>query len=144
MATAAQSALVEQRAPGTHFAAHEPPQSTSLSSPSLIRSVHDAAHEPLVQMPLMQLDAPLHPAAKPHFAGQLPPQSTSVSSPSLSPFEQALAAQALSRQIPLAQSRAAPQAIPFAHFCGQVPPQSTPISVPFRTPSPQLASRQVP
>lgn len=144
MTTAAQSAPVEQRAPGAHFVAHVPPQSMSLSSPSRIRSVHDGAHEPLVQMPLMQLVAPLQPAPNPHFAGQLPPQSTSVSSPSFNPFEQALAAHAPSRQIPLVQSRATAQAIPFAHLCGQLPPQSTPVSAPFRTPSPQVASRQVP
>ena len=144
MTTAAQSAPVEQRAPGAHFVAHVPPQSMSLSSPSRIRSVHDGAHEPLVQMPLRQLVAPLQPAPNPHFAGQLPPQSTSVSSPSFNPFEQALAAHAPSRQIPLVQSRATAQAIPFAHLCGQLPPQSTPVSAPFRTPSPQVASRQVP
>ena len=61
-ATAAQSRLVEQRAPGAHFVAHAPPQSTSDSSPSVIRSVHEAAHLPLVQRPLMQPAAPVQSA----------------------------------------------------------------------------------
>jgi hypothetical protein len=95
--------------------------------------VHDAAQEPFVQSPLMQLAAPLHLAPNPHFAGQLPPQSTSVSSPSATPLEQALAAQVEPVQIPLVQSAGAEQAEPSGHVCGHVPPQSTPVSRPLRT-----------
>ena len=143
--TAAQSVPVEQPEPGAQAAAHPPPQSTSVSSPSFTWSVQEAAQTPFVHNPLMQLrPAPSQAAPKPHFAGQLPPQSTSVSSPSFTPFEQALTAHLPSRHTPLAQSGAAAQATPLVHFCGQLPPQSTAVSDPFRMPSPQVASRQVP
>jgi hypothetical protein len=142
--TAAQSTALAQAAPGGHFRVQLPPQSTAVSSPSLMRSEQDAAQRPLVQSPLMQ-SAPLpHAAAKPHLAGQLPPQSTPVSSPSRTAFEHALATQAPLTQIPLAQSAAPAHWTPFGHFRGQAPPQSTPVSSPLRTSSPQLACRQIP
>jgi hypothetical protein len=137
---AAQSPGPAHPAPGAHLRAQMPPQSTAVSSPSLMRSEQEAAQRPFVQSPLTQWAPPLHAAPKPHFAGQLPPQSTSVSSPSRTPFEHALDAHAPPAQIPLAQSAAAPHWTPSRHFRGHGPPQSTPVSLPLRTSSPQVAS----
>src|SRR5438477_6823891 len=142
--TGAQSNAPMQPAPGAHFRAQLPPQSTAVSSPSLIRSVHEAAQEPFVQSALMQWEPLVHPLPNPHFAGQLPPQSTSVSSPSRTPFEHALAMHAPAAQIPLAQSPAVPHGAALGHLRGQGPPQSTDVSLPFRTSSPQDASWQMP
>jgi len=59
---------------------HEPPQSTSVSLPSVAPSLQ-LAHLPLLQLPLMQSLVTLHFSLSAHFPHE-PPQSTSVSSPS--------------------------------------------------------------
>src|SRR5207237_1007374 len=65
--------------PSVHLA-HEPPQSTSVSSPSLVPSVHSSRQEPPVHAWLLQSEnfRQLCPAL---HAPHEPPQSRSVSSP---------------------------------------------------------------
>src|SRR5205814_8859664 len=81
----AQSESAAQPLPRGHFAHVGPPQSTSVSMPSLRPFAQgDAAHLPLVQVALAQ-SAPatqLRPSGQP---GQLPPQSRSDSVPFLTP-----------------------------------------------------------
>jgi hypothetical protein len=124
-------------------AAHEPPQSTSVSLPFAIMSLHDGIAQTCVaagQTPLVQsVTTPqVFPASQ---AGQaLPPQSMSASLPFLMPSVQLGAWQRPPMQLALAQSAPRTQALPGPH-AGQpepVPPQSTSLSVPFFTVSAQV------
>src|SRR5687768_13381253 len=59
--------------------AHEPPQSTSVSSPFNTPSEQDdSAQTPAEQLPLRQSESPLHSCSLSQ-PGQMPPQSTSLS-----------------------------------------------------------------
>jgi hypothetical protein len=78
-----QSPLPWQSRPTLHFVAHEPPQSTSVSSPSFAKLVHCATHAPLLQKVLEQSEPALHVFPSAHFVMHEPPQSMSVSSPFL-------------------------------------------------------------
>src|SRR5579883_1760790 len=96
----------------------EPPQSTSVSLPSLIPSLQvlgRAAQAPATQAPPAQSPFTRHalPAAQPMQTG--PPQSTSVSLPSLIPSLQEVS-QTLLTHSPLAQSVARRHIFPIAHF----------------------------
>src|SRR5215813_9093806 len=81
-----QSASRPQAIPEAHFfvVAHAPPQSTPLSSPFLMPSVHVGAAQTFeVHTPLSQSAATAHPRPLAHveLGAQEPPQSTSVSFP---------------------------------------------------------------
>jgi hypothetical protein len=74
--------------PAGHFGHVEPPQSTAVSDPFFIESVHvAAAHVFDWQLAVVQSAPTLHCLPTPHF-GQLPPQSTSVSLPFFAPSPQ--------------------------------------------------------
>ena len=135
-------------------AAHEPPQSTSLSLPFFSASLQLAGvqvpFEP--QIPFTQSAATAQPLPSPHFlfvgdAAHEPPQSTAVSVPFFTLSVQLGTAQLPEVQTPLAQLAPAPvpepHIFPFAQP-GQEPPQSTSVSVLFFTPSAQLAAAQTP
>jgi hypothetical protein len=81
-----QSAGNEHALPVAHFA-HVPPQSTSVSDPSLTLSVHPSTHAEFRQVCESQSVLTVHaePAGQ---APQLPPQSTSVSVPLIRPSKQ--------------------------------------------------------
>ena len=67
--------------PSAH-AGHDPPQSTSVSSPFATPSPQlGGAHFVLTQNPLAQSFPSEQPESFPHFAGHSPPQSTSDSPP---------------------------------------------------------------
>jgi hypothetical protein len=148
-----------------------PPQSTSVSAPLTMPSMHVAtAHLPPMQSRLSQSSPCLQLLPVPQRGHIPPPQSTSVSFPSGTPFTQLGWVQTLLTHVfstpqltvhapqllalvvvsvhvpsqqepPVAQSVSPAQCFPRAHP-GQVPPpQSTSVSFPFVTPSAQSAAR---
>src|SRR4051794_7813704 len=120
-----------------HLAQVGPPQSTSVSMPSLVPLPQGPVpmHLPLLQTPLRQSLLPPHLALAPQRGqGVAPPQSTSLSPPFCFASVQVGATQTSIAQIPLWQSPATLQAWPFTQAlpCDeQTPPQSTSVSVPF-------------
>src|ERR1700679_4058512 len=81
----AQSELPAQRSPPGQPGHVEPPQSTSVSVPFWIMSLHVAAMQtPFVHEKLWQSVGPAQCLPRGH-CGQSPPQSTSVSTPFLMP-----------------------------------------------------------
>jgi len=105
---------------------HEPPQSTSVSFPFLVRSAQLAGWQrPLVQTPPTQSVDTAHPFAEAQ-GPQLPPQSTSVSVPSLTPSVQVGVAQiCCTHASALPQSVGTTHPFPVAHATQAAPPQST-------------------
>ncbi len=107
-----------QLLPSPHFW-HEPPQSVSVSSPSLVPLPQWAGRQlAFWQTPVAQSEPALQyfPSAQ---RGQpdAPPQSTSVSAPFFTPSLQAGTAQLwFAGQTPDWQSAATLQVVPLAHF----------------------------
>jgi hypothetical protein len=141
-----QSAGTAQERPFAHLLGQEPPQSTSVSVPSLTPSAQPAASHRCVealQTPEVQSVGAAQPSPFAHvfpWATQVvPPQSTPVSVPFCSPSVQLGVAQSFEAlQKPELQSVGAAQPSPSAHvfpWATQVAPQSTPVSLPFFTPS---------
>jgi len=85
-----QSAVELQTRPVAHFNAHEPPQSTSDSVPSLTPSVQvgPVRHVKLTHAPLAQSLTSRQRLLSAHFVQRPPPQSTSVSNASRMPLLQ--------------------------------------------------------
>jgi hypothetical protein len=111
-----------------------PPQSTSVSPPFTIPSLHVGAgrHTPPLQRPLAQSLPLKHAFPSPHFGHVPPPQSMSLSDPFFIMSLQAGAAtQTPSRQRLLAQSTFTAQRFPSVHFAHCGPPQSVSVSPPF-------------
>jgi hypothetical protein len=135
-------------------AAHEPPQSTSLSLPFSMPSLQLAGVQvPFApQMPFRQSAATAQPLPSPHFlpvgaATHEPPQSTAVSLPFFTPSLQVGAAHAPPVQTPLVQLAPAPAPLPHrlpVAQGGHEPPQSTSVSVLFFTMSAQFAAAHTP
>jgi hypothetical protein len=143
-----QSLPTRQVRPTKHRAAHEPPpQSTSVSAPSLSRLLHVATcvhtiagHRPDAQSGPAAQDWPTE-----HFLRHMPPQSMSVSAPSLTRFMHVLGGtQRPPTHVLDAQSKAVPHVLPCAHFMEQLPPQSMSDSSPPRRPSLQVLITQAP
>ena len=95
--------------PAGHFGHVAPPQSTAVSAPFLIESVHvAAAHVFDWQLAVVQSAPELHCLPTPHF-GQLPPQSASVSFPFFAPSPHDAVWQTPFEHTPVAQSPLPPQ-----------------------------------
>jgi hypothetical protein len=142
-----QSAGTLQPWPVAHLVLHEPPQSTSVSLPSLAPSRHAFATQRCVvvlQKALAQSAAALQPRPVAHFVLHEPPQSTSLSVPFLTPSLHESATQRCDvvLQTPLVQSPPAEHPPPVAHLVAHVPPQSTSVSLPSLTPSWQALATQ--
>ena len=150
-----QSELLEQALLLAHLPQTSPPQSMSVSKPSLFplpqETVGVAVTQTLVvllQMPVVQslLIEQILPTA---HLGQLfkPPQSMSVSNPFCDRSEQDAGTsddpQMLAVQMPEAQSPGKEQAWPVAHGLHE-PPQSISVSDPFFTLSVQVGGTQLP
>jgi hypothetical protein len=129
----AQSALCTHFCLSAHGMQVAPPQSTSVSSPSITPSVQwlvwqvcmSAWHQVLVQsLPEM------HALPSPHVEQVPPPQSTSVSAPSLRPSPHWLATHTsvIELQKPLLQSASLRHLSASAHGEQSGPPQSTSVS----------------
>src|SRR5437764_1040271 len=86
----AQSVPTVQPRPSAHGAHTPPPQSTSVSAPSLMPLLHDTGtlQTLLEQNALRQSAAMRHICPFAHLFGQMPPQSTSASLLSLIPLVQ--------------------------------------------------------
>jgi len=84
-----QSALVLHFFVSAHLFAHEPPQSTSVSSPFIFVSEQEAVLQILLSQTLLLQSPPFWQAFPAlHLLVQEPPQSTSVSPPFFTPSEQ--------------------------------------------------------
>ena len=128
-----QSSPLAHPLPRLHFSPQAPPQSLSVSSPSLRPSSHAVAlqrcdcmlHIPVEQSPSA---AQAWPAS--HFFAQPPPQSLSVSPPFLVASSQYVATHTLvvALQNPERQSSAIRQPRPSTHFVVHAPPQSMSVS----------------
>lgn len=125
----AQSAPAPQPFPTSHFAAHVPPQSTSVSPAESLLSWHAVATqaEPS-QKVLVQSLGRAQPFPTAHFLEQLPPQSTSASPADRRRSSHAEATQLLPLQWVLAQSGSLAQLFWRLHFFLHGPPQSTSVS----------------
>jgi len=101
-----QSPVRIQELPSEHFLHFEPPQSTSLSEPFAISSLHVAsAHCPSTQLKLWQSSSCLQLSSVWQRLGeQLSPQSVADSRPFFTPSPQPGAAQTPTWQTPEAQS----------------------------------------
>src|SRR5690606_31223084 len=133
-------------APQSFAGAHEPPQSTSVSSPFFTPSEHEAsAQAPPEQLPLAQSASPRQsaPVSQP---SQAPPQSTSLSfwfnvpSLQLGGWQRA----GVPEHTRLLQSVSLEQSSPSAQATQSGPPQSASVSSPLRVPSPHPALWQKP
>jgi hypothetical protein len=110
-----QSAPPPQPSPSAHWVEHDPPQSTSVSSPFFLVSPHVAsAHAPEVQTFSAQSPAAVQvrPGAQ---SAQPPAQSMSVSVPFFTPSLQLGCWQTPPSQTPLVQSPGTTQACPGGH-----------------------------
>jgi hypothetical protein len=118
-----------------------PPQSTPVSSPFRVLSVHVGAGVmqtwPTQTRPAQSVFTPQRSPSK-HGPQLLPPQSMSDSVPLRTPSSQPGAAHVPSRQTPLWQSVPTAHADPTSQPA-QLPPQSTPVSAPFFRPSAHVA-----
>ncbi len=141
----AQSPAVAQCWPWPHRE-HAPPQSTSVSLPSLPPLLHVPALQIWPRHTALRQSAPfVHPRPSAHFCAHDPPQSTALSPPSCLPSQQVLHVPTGALQQPFdAQSPATVQASPSAQDPHAPPPQSTAVSLPFFTPSEQLGVQDDP
>jgi hypothetical protein len=158
-----QSAFTAQCFVSTQGGHAVPPQSTSVSLPSLTPSAHVAAMQVLFEQtpPPAQSASTLHATQVPLALQTVPPLSVHavpvaalvvphvVAAHVLTRQREACAAQSVgavhSTQAPLehtvlAQSLGTRHVCPFPHAGHCPPPQSTPVSVPSITPSVQLAA----
>ena len=123
-----------------------PPQSTSVSLPFIMWSVHDGtSHTPPVQVPLEQSVATRQLLPSPQGPQAGPPQSTSVSVPSLLALAQPAVWHSPAEHVPPMQSVPARQAFPFPQRSQvPVPPQSMSVSTPSFRWSTQVGAPVVP
>jgi hypothetical protein len=108
-----------------------PPQSTSVSLPSLIPSVHVAGRQMSVvgsQSLVVQSELTRQPCRGGQAVQVPPPQSTPVSVPSSTPSLHVGTTQAWSMHAFAAQSRFRLHALPTEHPGHSPPPQSTAVS----------------
>lgn len=119
-----QSELELQPEPAGHFGHVEPPQSTAVSAPFLMLSVHVAAAQTFDwQLAVVQSVPDAQPLPTPHL-GQPPPQSMSVSVPFFAPSPHEAVWQTPLEHTPVVQSPVPPQLRPGWHFGHVGPPQS--------------------
>jgi hypothetical protein len=140
-----QSVLIRQRWPGEQrrHAGSLPPQSKSVSVPSITPSPHEM-QTPFRQLLLIQsLACEQRKRSRQRWqAGSLPPQSMSVSLPSTTPSPHEM--QTPFAQLLLMQSVGCRQAVRSGQRGQVFPPQSTPVSAPFWIRSVQLDTAQRP
>jgi hypothetical protein len=138
-----QSLPERQALPMPHLPQMAPPQSTSVSEPFFVLSVHDpVAATQTLPLQLLDRQSELVPQLlpSPHLPQVEPPQSTSVSVPSFVPFEHEAGGcvHTLFEHNAVVQSAAPRQLLPVLHLGQEAPPQSTSVSVPFFTLSVQV------
>ncbi len=142
-----QSRSTPHTLPAAHPRAHDPPQSTSVSSPLRAPSKQLAdAHAPPAHTLDAQSTARRHVFPFPHGSGQAPPQSTSLSLPSTSPSRQdgVTHRDGAPMHPPPVQSTELRHSDPSKHGTHAAPPQSTSDSAPSRTPFLQASTAASP
>ncbi len=142
---AASSQLFEMQSPSplqvssvSHVGPHEPPQSTSVSSPPCSPSSHDGSTQrSATSWQVLETQSPSssQPSPSSHVAPHTLPQSTSVSSWFWTSSSHVPSQTPASEHASEMQSESSLHNSPSSQVAPQLPPQSTSVSLPFCAPS---------